>query len=235
MAPYFEDRRDAGRQLAQTLQEYRPRAGVVLGIPRGGVIVAAEIAHSLGWPLDVIIAHKVGAPMRPELAIGAVAEAGIVRINAEWVRLLGVDDTYLHDEVAHQQAELVRRMARYRDRRSLPALDGRVAIVVDDGVATGYTATAALAAVRALHPAALIFAAPIASREAVETLEEAADRVCCLVVDLIAGAVGAAYKEFAQTSDEEVRAALYGAAAKGAASPRQRNEPLVAHLPTTHS
>jgi len=210
MIEQFRDRRDAGRRLAAALDAYRGRPGIVLGIPRGGVVVAAEVARALDWPLDVVVARKVGAPWRPELAIGAVAEGRIVRINADWVRRLGIDERHVHDEVARQQVEMHRRIERYRGGAALPKLHGRVAIVVDDGVATGDTACAALAAVRALGPAELVFAAPIASREAVRELERLTDRVVCPIVDLVAGAVGAAYEDFAQTSDEEVLALLQG-------------------------
>ncbi len=156
----FRDRRDAGERLAQAVLPLVPDPAVVLGIPRGGVIVAAPVAAALGAPLDVVLTHKLGAPGNPELAIGAVAP-GVRVVNDRTLRALGVDAAYLDDEVARQEEELTRRAAAYRAGRTSAPVEGRIAIVVDDGVATGATAVAALRWARAQGAAGVVFAAPV--------------------------------------------------------------------------
>jgi len=203
-AGMFADRRDAGRQLAQAL---RPEVGegptIVLAIPRGGVEVGAEVAGELGAPLDVVIPRKVGAPGNPELGIGAVAD-DVEVLDRRLVEALGVTPEYLRGELAAEREEIARRKAAYRGERPGPEVAGRTAVVVDDGVATGGTAVAALRQARAMGAARVILAVPVAPREAVRRLSAEADRVVVLATPEPFFAVGQWYDEFPQVDDEEV-------------------------------
>ncbi len=208
----FKDRTDAGRRLAALLQEYRGREGVVLALPRGGVPVGLEVARALDMPLDLVIARKIGHPDNPEYAIAAVTENGELAANPEEVER--VDQDWYRRTVAAERQEAQRRHARYLGNRPAAAIAGRVAIVVDDGIATGLTVTAALMDVRRRKPSRLVLAVPVAPRET-------ANRLSRLVDDFIAvgtpeyfmGAVGAYYSDFGQVTDEEVAAILAGARA----------------------
>jgi putative phosphoribosyl transferase len=197
----FRDRRDAGAQLADAVAALELADPVILALPRGGVPVAAEIAKRLGASLDVLVARKVGAPNHPELGIGAVAEGGVT------VRLDDVGGRFdaLADEA---RMELDRRVQRYRGDRPLPSLAGRDVVVVDDGLATGVTAEAALRSVRAGRPRRVVLAVPVGAPDTVARLrhEDLADEVACVLEppDLIA--VGRWYDDFDQTSDDEVLA-----------------------------
>lgn len=198
----FADRRDAGRRLAAVLDHLRDRQPSVIAVPRGGVVVGREVAVHLRAPLEVIVPRKLRAPYNPELAVGAVAEGGAVFIDEEIAR--GIGTAYLEQEMATQRAEIVRRVQAYRGGRSLPQLSGRAAIVVDDGIATGATMVAALRAVRALAPARLVAAVPVAPPEGIAGLAEEADEVVCLVAPTIFHAVGQFYEDFTQVDDSEV-------------------------------
>lgn len=214
----FQDRREAGQQLAEALSRYRDRQPVVLAIPRGGVVVGYEVAKALGAPLDVVIPRKLRAPYNPELAIGAVAHDGSVFLDSPLVSHLDVTDEYLREETARQLEEIQRRMQLYRGDRPAPALEGTTAILVDDGIATGSTMVAALRATRAARPAGLVAAIPVAPAEGVAMLRREADDVICLHTPPMFYAVGQFYMDFAQTDDEEVIALL-----------RQRDEATEAH------
>jgi predicted phosphoribosyltransferase len=206
----FRDRVDAGRRLAEALAEADLIPEVVLGIPRGGLVVAWEVALASGAALDVVIPRKLGAPDNPELAIGAVAP-GVVVIDEALVRRLRVADDYLAREVAAQKEEIARRLISYR--RDRPSLDlkGRAVVVVDDGVATGSTAVAALRYVRAQGASPIFFAAPVGPRGAVSMLSHECDRCLILETPAVFGAVGEWYERFAQVQDEEVHKILDGA------------------------
>lgn len=213
----FEDRRHAGRELAKRLGDYAGRADVlVLALPRGGVPVAAEVAAALGAPLDVIVVRKIGVPAQPELAMGAIAAvAGNVETVRnehllERLRSAGVDEAAFDDVAREERAELERRESAYRAGRGPLELTGQTILVVDDGLATGATVRAAVTAVRGLRPAELVVAVPVGERSACEELRDLADDVVCLTMPEPFGAVGAAYVDFGQTSDEEVRQALAG-------------------------
>jgi len=204
----FRDRREAGRALAEALDGYRPRRPFVLAIPRGGIVVGYEVARTLEAPLDVIVPRKLRAPHNPELAIGAVAQDGSVYYDSPLVDTLKVPEDYLKGEIAFQMEEIRRRLAAYRGDRPPPVLEGRVAIVVDDGIATGSTMIAALRAVRGMRPAATVAAVPVAPPEGCESLRAEADEVVCLYTPVMFYAVGQFYEDFGQTSDEEAIALL---------------------------
>ncbi|MDN8611828.1 phosphoribosyltransferase [Variovorax ginsengisoli] len=200
----FKDRRDAGRALAKALEAWRGRPGVlVLALPRGGVPVAWEVARALGAPLDVLVVRKLGFPGQEEYAMGAIASGG-VRVMGEADAGWPVSARELEAVVAREQAELVRREQRYRGGRPPLDLAGRVLILVDDGLATGATMSAAVQAARAGYPKQVIVAVPVASTEAVQSLSALADEVVCLFTPEHFRAVGLWYQDFTQTSDEEV-------------------------------
>ena len=208
----FRDRSDAGRRLAGRLGAFRGRDVVVLGLPRGGVPVAYEIAHALGAPLDVILVRKLGVPFQPELGMGAIGEGGVRVIDEETVRAAAVPPDAIDTIEWRERAELERRVRRYRGERAGPSLKGRVAIVVDDGIATGSTARAACRVARALGAARVILAAPIAPPSTARQLAGDADEVILLDTPRDFGAIGQFYDDFTQTSDDEVVALLARAA-----------------------
>lgn len=208
----FEDRSEAGRKLSALLVKRgykKDEPLVVLGIPRGGVVVADEVAAGLSAPLDVIIARKLRAPYQPELGIGAVISGDhITIINEEVARLTGATKDYLDREIADQREEIERRLRFYRGESPATEVSGKTVIVVDDGIATGYTFRAALEGLRRRNPRKLIAAAPVAAQDSAEMLRAFADEVICLSTPAYFVAVGAWYRNFDQTSDEEVAAIL---------------------------
>lgn len=208
MNPHFTDRVDAGQQLGEAIEHLRLIAPVVLALPRGGVPVAAEVAGRLHALLDVLVVRKLGAPNQPELAIGAVAEGAEPLIDTAAVRDLGLDQEALDDLVERERREVARNITCFRGGRSLPVLGGRDVIVVDDGLATGLTAEAALGVVRRHAPYSLTLAVPVGAPDSIERLQRMADNVVCLQRPPRFLAVGIWYDEFAQTSDEEVLALL---------------------------
>jgi predicted phosphoribosyltransferase len=203
----FADRIDAGERLAKGLAHLAGSDCVVLAIPRGGVIVGEVIARELGAPLDVVVPRKIGAPGNPELAIGAVAP-GIRVLDPRMVGALGVTDRYLDREIAEQEAEIERRQRAYRGGRPPQPVKGRVAIVVDDGVATGSTAVAALRWARARGAERVVLAVPVAPPQSLERLRAEADEVVVLETPQPFLAVGEWYRDFDQTTDEQVVSAL---------------------------
>jgi len=205
----FRDRTDAGRRLAAALSHLRGRADLlVLALPRGGVPVAAEVARALGAPLDLCFAHKIGAPDNPEFAIGSVAETGPPYIEEQVIQSLRIPYSYIREEAAFQQQDLARRARHYRGSRPAPVIGERWVILVDDGVATGFTAHAALQALRAGKPARLIFATPVAAAETVQRLAIDADQLAVLHTPGVFFAVGEFYDRFHQVTDAEVIALL---------------------------
>ena len=207
----FRDRSDAGRRLASRLQFLRGEDVVVLGLPRGGVPVAAEVARTLRAPLDVILVRKLGVPAQPELGLGAIGESGARVINPEVVRYAHVSEEQIAQVEAKERAELQRRAQRFRGDAPHEALAGRTAIIVDDGIATGSTARAACQVARALGAAAVVLAVPVAPPSADRALRGDADEVICLEMPDRFLAIGEWYEDFAQTSDEEVVALLRAA------------------------
>lgn len=208
----FRDRSEAGERLGAAVRERVEGPAVVLGIPRGGVIVALGVARALPAPLDVLVTHKLGAPGNPELAIGAVAP-GVRVIDAATVRYLGVSEAYLDTEVERQEREIARRLDAFRGGRPGADLAGRTAVVVDDGVATGATALAALRWTRATEAAHVVFAAPIGPMGIEERFAPACDDCIVLETPPDLRAVGQWYASFGQVEDDEVVAALAGARA----------------------
>jgi putative phosphoribosyl transferase len=203
----FIDRSDAGRKLAQALLTYKDRKPVILALLRGGVPVAAQVAAALDAPLDLILVRKIGAPMQPELAMGAVANGGvpIVVRNEEVIRLAGIDEAEFAAVRDRELAEIERRRRLYLGNRTPTDVEGHIAIVIDDGVATGATTRAALRATRFRRPSRLVLAVPVAPTETLVALREEADDVVCLEDHEAFGAIGFYYTDFRQLSDQEVK------------------------------
>lgn len=203
---YFRDRIEAGHMLAQRLQAYRNGPDVlVLGLPRGGVPVAYEAARELNVPLDVFIVRKLGVPGHEELAMGAIATGGVRVLHQAIIRELGIPQETIDRVTESEAKELERRQHLYRSDKPLPAVQGRVVIIIDDGLATGSTMKAAVAALRQQHPKRLVVAVPTAPAETCQELRQMADEVVCLVSPEPFYAVGGSYVDFRQTTDEEVR------------------------------
>jgi putative phosphoribosyl transferase len=209
----FVDRVDAGRRLAEQLEYLRGSDVVVVGLPRGGVPVAFEIANALGAPLDVIVVRKLGVPFQPELGMGAIGEGGTRVVNDAVVRMAGVPAEALATVEANERAVLERRVRRFRGDRSPVPLKGRTVIVVDDGIATGSTARAACQVARAKGAARVVIAVPVAPPDSIATLRQDADEVVCLETPKWFFAIGQFYGDFSQTSDDEVVELLERAAA----------------------
>jgi putative phosphoribosyl transferase len=209
----FADRADAGRQLAARLEHLRGEPVVVLGLPRGGVPVALEVARALGAPLDVIVVRKLGVPFQPELGMGAVGEDGVRVINREVIRLSRVPADELAAVQAREQAQVNARAARYRARRPREPLAGRTAVVVDDGIATGSTALAACQVARAHGAARVVLAVPVAPRGWQARIAGAAGELVCVHTPSDFYAIGQFYADFSQATDEEVIACLQASAA----------------------
>jgi putative phosphoribosyl transferase len=205
---HFADRRDAGRRLATALTALSDADLLILALPRGGVPVAAEIAAALGAPLDIIGVRKIGAPGQPELGVGAVAEGGGLVLDERIMMALGLEERDVADTIDRERREVIRRVERYRGSRPLPDVTGKNVVVVDDGLATGVTATAALRAVRNQRAARVILAVPVCSPAARSALVDEADEIVCMLAPEGFAAVGQWYDDFAQTSDEEVVALL---------------------------
>lgn len=204
----FADRVEAGQQLAVALGRFRGADVVVLGLPRGGVPVARQIALALGAPLDVIVVRKLGAPTHPELAIGAIGEGGVRVVSDDVMRSVGATEAQLADVEIAERTELERRGARFRGDRPRLDLTGTTAIVVDDGIATGATARAACQVARALGAAQIVLAVPVAPPGLQHRLADVTDEFVCLRQPRSFSAVGQFYVNFDQTTDAEVIAAL---------------------------
>jgi len=213
----FKDRANAGRDLALALERYRGPSTLVLGLPRGGVVVAAEVARVLGAELNAIVTRKVGAPGNPEYAIGAVAEGGQVVLNDQEIAVYNIAPTYVQQEVHRQEQEIQRRVGLYRAGASLPTMRDRPVLVVDDGVATGYTMLAALRAVKHQGGTPVVMAVPVIPAGTLERLAVECDDAVALATPEPFYAVGLFYEDFAQVSDRDVIQLLKSAKATRAA------------------
>ena len=222
----FHDRQDAGRQLADELAAYAGRPDVlVLALPRGGVPIGAVIADRLGVPLDVWLVRKLGVPGYPELAMGAIAAGGIQVLNDDVIDSLHVPASEIAQVATRERTELDRRAHAFRGDRPLPPVRDRLVILVDDGLATGATMEAAIAAVRSLAPSAIVVAVPVGARETCDRLRGLADRLVCAQTPSGFRAVGEWYDDFSQTTDEDVRRLLDAAAARSIPSATGRGAP----------
>lgn len=219
----FRDRRDAGQQLAVRLREYRDQAPIVLGLPRGGVPVAYEVARELDAPLDVCVVRKIGAPMEPELGIGAVAEGNTVWVNREAKAIVGVSDRELSQLVEAQQKEVEARVQRFRKGDPPLEVKDKVVLIVDDGIATGGTARAAIETLRARGARRVVLAVPVGAADSVDELAEVADDVVCPHSETAFFAVGQWYDDFTATTDDEV-----GELLERSRRERAQREPAVA-------
>jgi predicted phosphoribosyltransferase len=204
----FRDRHDAGRRLVALLERSRREHPVVVGIPRGGMPVAAEVAHALGAPLDVAVVRKIGAPQNPEYAIGALAEGGVHVLSEQAVHALRLTEDERAALVARIECELEQRLRRYRGDRAPIELTGRTVILVDDGLATGRSALAAVRSLRRRGAARVILAVPVAARQSAQSLGDEADEVVCVKIPADFWAVGHWYEDFSPTTDAEVAALL---------------------------
>jgi predicted phosphoribosyltransferase len=204
----FDDRRDAGRRLAELLLPLAGERPVVVALPRGGVPVGREVADALDAPLEILAVRKLGAPHNPEYGIGAIAEDGTRVFDPEALAVLGIDGGVLDAIVARETAELQRRVSAYRAGRQPLPVAGRTVVVVDDGVATGVTDTAALRALHRKGPRRLILAVPVCAPDSAARLRDEADEVVCLAEPTRLYGVGQWYRDFSQVSDDEVIAAL---------------------------
>ena len=206
----FSDRRDAGRRLARLLRDYADEKPVVLALPRGGVPVAAPVAIAFGAPLDVVVVRKLGVPGQPELAMGAVVEAGrpVTIRNEAIIRVAHVSEVEFDEVRAAELAEAQRRRELYVGRGRRLSLKGRAVIVIDDGIATGASMRAAVKAVRKQQPARLVVAVPVAARTSLEALRGEVDDIVCVDIRDDLRAIGVYYDDFEQVSDDEVIAAL---------------------------
>ena len=202
----FLNRADAGKKLADALERYKTEDVAVLALPRGGVPVAAEVAARLGAPLDLLLVRKIGVPVQPELAMGAVIDGPepLVVRNEEVIRMAKISDSAFRQVQMRELAEIERRRERYTGGRTPIALEGRVAIVVDDGIATGATVRAAIRGLRRRRPSRIVVAVPVAPPDTVASLEQEADEVVCLEQPVHFAAIGQFYLDFRQVDDEEV-------------------------------
>lgn len=209
MISRFDDRRDAGRQLAARLGAYAGRRDViVLALPRGGVPVGDEVARALGVPLDIVVVRKLGVPGEPELAMGAIASGGALFLNRDVLRAIDLDEAALKGVEASERAELARRETLYRGTRPALAIAGKTVIVVDDGVATGASMRAAVLALRSLEPARIVVAVPVAPSDAGRRLGDLPDEFVCVLAAREFISVGQFYRDFDQLTDAAVRDVL---------------------------
>lgn len=200
----FENRNEAGKKLGSELLKYRKENPYILAMPRGGAPIGFEVAEVLHAPLDVLVVGKIGLSSNPEYGIGAIAEGGIKVLDSTAISVLGIDEDEINDTVELEEKELKRRVEIYRDGKPLPNLKGRTAILVDDGMATGMTAKAAIEVARKLNPKKVVLAMPVCALDTVEGFKKLADEVICLATPFEFMAVGLWYRDFAQISDEEV-------------------------------
>ena len=206
----FRDRAEAGQRLAEQLERYKDENPIVLALPRGGVPVGYEVARALGAQFDVFVVRKLGAPFQPELGIGAIAPGGVLVLDQETIRTLGITDDEIERIVEQEKAEMERRLQRFRGDRPFPNLHDHTIILVDDGLATGVTAYSAVRALRQMHPRKIVLAVPVCAAQTARALSDEVAELVCLSAPADFGAVGIWYRNFEQTSDEEVVRLVWG-------------------------
>jgi putative phosphoribosyl transferase len=229
----FHDREHAGRELAKRLAPFRKLSPIVLGLPRGGVPVAYEVARALHAPLDVWVVRKLGAPIQPELGMGAVAEGGEVFVDAHIVREVGASEAQVQEVITRKTAEVEDRCKRFRRGRAVPDLADRTVLLVDDGIATGGTARAALRAIRRQKPRQVVLAVPVGSTDTLEALAEEADEIVCLSPQSNLYAIGLWYEDFRPVEDEQVVAILDRA--WGSTEARKQSAERPVRIPTAEA
>lgn len=201
----FQNRTEAGKKLAEVLKKHKnSKNTIILALPRGGIIVADQVATFLNLPLDLVVPRKIGAPGNPEYAIGAIAEEGEGIFNEKEIKNLGITKEYLNKEILREKKEANRRIETYRGQKTPLNLKNKKAIIVDDGIATGLTMRAAIKSVKRKGAKEIIVAVPVAAKDSLEKIKLEVDKIICLDTSIFFGAVGAFYEEFAQTTDSEV-------------------------------
>lgn len=204
----FQDRKEAGKELGERLKKYKSENPIILAIPRGGVVVGYEVARILKAPLDVIIARKIGAPMQEELGIGAIAEGDIEVLDKRLIRNLQIPRDAVKGIIAKEKREIERRKSLYRENRPIMNLQNRTVILVDDGLATGVSARAAIEAIKKLKPKKIIFASPVCAKDTVKDMGKSVDEPFCILTPSYFNSVGAWYQNFDQVTDQEVKELL---------------------------
>ena len=200
----FEDRSDAGRKLAEKLKSYKNKEAVVLAIPRGGLIVAREVSKLLNLPLSIIVVRKLGYPTQPEFGFGAISEGNTIYLNKDTISSYPIDNSSIDIIIKNEKKELKRRIDVYRNGKKLPILKNKSVILVDDGLATGASATASILAVKKEKPKEIIFAVPVSAKDTSEKIKKEVNNFVCLITDRNLFAIGNYYKNFDQVDDEAI-------------------------------
>ena len=200
----FLDRKDAGEKLSTELENFKDENPIVLAIPRGGIVTAYETIKKFGFQWDLIIPRKIGLPHNKEIAIGAVSLDGTYLLNEEYIDLLNIPQEYIKKEVLEQIEEIKRRLNKYKGNENFPPVKNKTVIIIDDGIATGFTIQAAIKSIKKHHAKKIILAVPVGPQNTISLLEKIVDEVICLVIPDEFYAVGSYYKSFEQTTDEEV-------------------------------
>lgn len=200
----FEDRKDSGEKLAVKLEKFKDNNPIVLAIPRGGIVTAYETIKKFGFEWDLIIPRKIGAPHNKEIAIGAISVDGVHILNQKFIDFLDIPPEYIEKEVFEQTEEIKRRLVKYKGNESYPDVKNKIVIIIDDGIATGFTIQAAIESIRKHEPKKIVLAVPVAPQDAIAQLEKIVDEIICLYIPNEFYAVGLHYKNFQQTTDEEV-------------------------------
>jgi putative phosphoribosyl transferase len=200
----FIDRKDAGEKLSISLEKFKDENPIILAIPRGGIVTAYETINKFGFEWDLIIPRKIGAPHNKEVAIGAVSLDGTYLLNEEFISILNISQDYINNEVFEQTEEIKRRLLKYTGSENFPNVEGKVVIIIDDGIATGFTIQAAIKSLKKHNPKKIILAIPVAPQDVITQLGKNVDEIICLEIPDEFYAVGLHYKSFEQTTDEEV-------------------------------
>ena len=200
----FLDRQDAGKKLSMLLEKFKDENPIILAIPRGGIVTAYETIKKLGCKWDLIIPRKIGAPLNKEVAIGAISLDGTYIFNEKYINILNISQEYIKTEIFEQTEEIKRRLVKYKGNENFPDVKDKTIIIIDDGIATGFTIQAAIHSIKKHDAKKIILAVPVAPQDAISQLEKIVDEVICLIIPDEFYAVGLHYKSFEQTTDEEV-------------------------------